>query len=317
MNPLVDGRRALLEGFVDYAGMFPPASLPVEEAVAGYRRARSGPYGWMLGRFLCPSSRLDDLAGELTRTMATGERPWGVSAVIDRPGGSVDAAAFDRYMDPGARVVLVELAAPAEAMAAGDVTAVAGALAPTVDGTLAVSPDVTPFLEIPVAGADPAAVGRAVAALDALRVTRMRGIGAKMRTGGLTPAAFPTPDEAAGFVAACAGHKLPFKATAGMHHPLRHFDTELGVHRHGFLNLLTAAALAAGGSTPQDVTAAMAGTGSIAVGAAGITWEGSRIGITALRDMRNHLFPSYGSCSFDEPVDDLVALGILEATETV
>src|SRR5437660_1475932 len=54
--------RALLEHVIDYAGLFPPATLPLDEAVRNYARYRTEPEGWMLGRFICPAARLAELS---------------------------------------------------------------------------------------------------------------------------------------------------------------------------------------------------------------------------------------------------------------
>ncbi len=322
MDLLVDGRKALLEGLVDYAGLFPPTSLDLDAAVAEYRTARSGPYGWLLGRFLCPTSRLEDLAGVLTRTMTTGEPTWGISAVFDGPTAPGDAATFDRHMDPGAKILLAEVRAPVEATDGRDVVDATDALIPVVDGALAVSTEITPFVEL-VRPRDaigtPAdwrnGVANAVAAISALRATRLRAIGAKLRTGGLTAADFPTPGEVAVFVDACARHDVPFKATAGLHHPVRHHDPALGVHRHGFLNIVLAAALATEGADVDTVATAVSETDpeAIEMGVAGMRWRDHRFGVAVIRRVRHHVFPSYGSCSIDEPVADLIAMGAITA----
>jgi len=60
----VSAARALLSGLIDHAPLFPPASLPLEEALEDHRRARSSQHAWMVARFVCPASRLDELDGE-------------------------------------------------------------------------------------------------------------------------------------------------------------------------------------------------------------------------------------------------------------
>jgi hypothetical protein len=102
---------------------------------------------------------------------------------------------------------------------------------------------------------------------------------------------------------------LPFKATAGLHHPFRLRDEVIGVLQHGFMNLLAATALA----EVADAAAIVAETdpGAFELSAAGLRWRGHVADAGALARARE-LFTAYGSCSFDEPVADLVAHGILE-----
>ncbi|MET0831033.1 MAG: hypothetical protein ABWY62_01540 [Acidimicrobiia bacterium] len=312
MTLLVDGRRALLESLVDYAGLFPPTSLPMADAIAEYRAGRAGDHGWMLGRFLCPASRLEELAGLLTASMVAGEAPWRVSVVFDGPMGSdaIAAAGFDRTMTPGASVELVEVRLPREASDGRAADSAEEVVGPVLDTAFTVAADVVPFVEV----ARGPGVGSAVTAIARVRHRRIRPAGAKLRTGGVTADAFPDPGEVASFVVACRHAGLPFKATAGLHHPVRHRDPGLGVMRHGFLNLLAAAALAAEDADLEDVTAAVADTdpGAFVVGTTGLAWRGRRVAAGSLLAMRHRLFPAYGSCSFDEPVEDLVAMGILE-----
>src|SRR5262245_39353072 len=65
--------RALLNGLIDYAGLFPPARLPLSESLTNYLRYRSESESWMLGRFICPASRLGELAGFADAIAASGD----------------------------------------------------------------------------------------------------------------------------------------------------------------------------------------------------------------------------------------------------
>jgi len=120
-SPLVGAERLLLRELIDYAGLFPPARLDLAAAVAAYRVARDGQYAWVLGRFLCPTSRLEELGGALTATMTAGEQTWDVGVIFDLPPAAAAAAAqaFDAAMDPAARVTVAELRTP-DAAAEGD-----------------------------------------------------------------------------------------------------------------------------------------------------------------------------------------------------
>src|SRR6185503_6096765 len=97
--------------------------------------------------------------------------------------------------------------------------------------------DLFPFVEFPaevVNGGDARGFIAALAGHSAA---------AKVRTGGVTPEAFPAPGKLAEFISACHGAGVPFKATAGLHHPVRAeypLTYEPGCPRgvmHGFLNV--------------------------------------------------------------------------------
>jgi hypothetical protein len=253
-----DARRVLLERLIDDAGLFPPARKPMADAVADHRAARGGPHAWMLGRFLCPAARLEELAA------AGPDDDWRLGAI----GDGVPA-----YDGPGT-IDAIELKFPAE-----------------VSG---VPRGVELFMEAPAGELEAIAVdGRA---------------GAKIRCGGLTADAFPADEAVAEFISGCVRLGLRFKATAGLHHPFRTRDEEIGVLQHGFVNLLAATAL------PDADTVAIIGEadpGAFSLDAGGLRWRDAVAGTDALARARE-LFTAYGSCSFDEPVADLVAHGVLE-----
>lgn len=290
-----DARRSALTGLIDYAGLFPPASLDLEAAVAEYREARAGGHGWLVDRFVCPAGRLVDLARVLITTMPAGESPWRV-AVTATLADARTVKDFGSEMGRAATVAVVEVPLPA-GWGEGDVV-----------GVLEAFPHVV-HLEIPH-GDDP---GSALARLAAVRTATGRRLGAKVRTGGAVAAAFPSPEWVADVLLAAADHRLPVKATAGLHHPVRHHDPATGFTRHGFLNLLAAAALAAAGAGREEVVGAMAETdpAAFALTAGGLSWRGHHVGPDALAALRQDGFVGYGSCSIEEPAGDLTALGIL------
>ncbi len=130
---------------------------------------------------------------------------------------------------------------------------------------------------------------------------------AKVRTGGLTPDAIPPAEAIADFLCEAAARRIPFKATAGLHHPIR------SATMHGFVNVFAAAAFA--WQNPDralvldllnDVDA-----GAFQFSNQGLRWREQMIPTKAIQAARRDFAHSFGSCSFAEPVADLRALGWL------
>ena len=134
-----------------------------------------------------------------------------------------------------------------------------------------------------------------------------RGAGAKVRCGGATPEMYPSLKMLARFVCGCRDRRLAFKATAGLHHPLRD-----GIV-HGFLNLLAAAVLADAGGDEGELAEVLAekDASAFAVDDEVFSFHGHEFGAEQIAAMRERLFTGYGSCSFSEPVEDLRRLLIL------
>jgi hypothetical protein len=292
--------RALLAGLVDYAGLFPPAALGMEAAVAEYARWLRAPEAFMLGRFVAPAGRLVEL-GRAAETLlpepGAGE-PWRVSALLgaDLHGDGARVASWNVSHSGRATVDSVELKAvsPEEAEAA---------LATLPPGLVA-------FVELPLASdlAGP------------LAVLKQRGARAKLRTGGVVPEAIPEPGDVAHFIVACAAAGVPFKATAGLHHPVR-AEHALGYEAfsphavmHGFLNVFAAAAFAKYGSRAAEVEAVLREQDARAfvLDETGLAWRDRRLATEAIASVRRDFATSFGSCSFAEPVADLRALEVLQ-----
>ena len=137
---------------------------------------------------------------------------------------------------------------------------------------------------------------------DAVEHLGAAGRGAKLRTGGLRAELFPTTTELAAFITACAEAQVPFKCTAGLHHAVHHTDPTTGFVHHGFLNIVVATARAVTGG---DVEGALAEERPDRLAA-----EAAALDPPAAAATRA-LFVSYGSCDIEEPVADLLALGLL------
>lgn len=288
----------LLDALVDYAGLFPPAALGMREAVANYAAYRSGERAQMLARFVLPAARLAEFADAATPIGADARGAWPLAVLA----GAGDAAAVDAFNTAHAsrwRIDTIE----AKATSSSDVAALAAALAPRY----------TVYVEIPVTE-DPSLLLTAIAGAD---------LRAKIRTGGVTADAFPAATDVARFIALCARLGLPFKATAGLHHPLRGefaLTYAAGSARgtmYGFLNVFLAAALLHAGVLKKDADLVPLleerDARSIVVEPDAISWRGHRVDRAAIRAARRSFAGSFGSCSFDEPVADLQSLHLIPA----
>lgn len=304
----------LFAGLIDYAGLFPPASLKLDAAIAEYRSARRGPYRWLLGRFIITATTLEELGGRLMTTMTAGEEPWAVSVILngDVAASAVAARAFDAEMEPAAQVALLEVPLPVEVSDGRGTDAAYDAAAPAVTAALTASAAATPFFEVKLGAGGAAGIAAAAGAVSQHAATTHRPMGAKLRCGGVEAAAFPSAEQVVQFISACTERGLPFKATAGLHHPIRHRDDDLGVMRHGFVNLLVTTALARQGVAPGELQDVVEETdpAEFRLAAAGITWRSHTVRVGDLARTRGQ-FAAYGSCSFAEPVEDLIGLGML------
>jgi len=302
MRLVLDARTAAFATLIDYAGLFPPSSLSMTEAVAEYRRIRSEEHHWVAGRFLCRASQLTELAAAATATFPSGEVPWQVGVIFDgAPGESgAESTEFHAEMDP-----VMSIAAAEAKLNESTPTSLAAVL----DAMLSITPDIVAFVEV-----DRETSITEQITLVARELGRRRRIGGvKLRCGGITPDMFPTSAEVVEFVISCTNERLPFKTTAGLHEPIRRFDARLGAERHGFVNILFAAALAEAGSDPENIEEVIADThvDNFSISTAFASWRGHEIPGSALRRVRHSGFVAYGSCDFDEPIDALAALGFL------
>jgi len=292
---------ALITGLVDYAGLFPPAGEDMRPALESYASYLDSPDRLALGRFIVPISRLQELEEWGSDLMPSGDssESWRLAVLVpdDVRGAAAEMLEFnDRHSpesDAGRAVIdVVELKASTVNEIAHQRSDLPGRFIAYFE--IPTSPDVSPLVKaIATAGAR-----------------------AKVRTGGITPEAFPRAERIVDFLAACKHEGVAFKATAGLHHAIRgeyRLTYEPGGPKaimYGFLNLFFAAALLYIGENEETALASLEDRDPTAFSFSddAVQWREKRIAFEQIVKFRSRFGVSFGSCSFREPVDELAAL---------
>jgi hypothetical protein len=279
---------------VDDAAVFPPESTPVPDAVRAHAGHRAAWYSGLVGGFVCPDTRLTELQAALDDAADDAPDPLGVTLTISGGAGAVGPALTWVQRDERLRLTGLEVALRDEDDLAHNAARMTTVLRDAPD-------DVTAYVELPRLHGTSVPAGWA-AALDEVAAAGLR---VKFRTGGLDHDAFPTAPELAEVITASLDRETPFKCTAGLHHAVRHTDQRTGFEHHGFLNVLLATRALFDGASGADAEKLFEQRDSAVVGE-----QVRALGDDAVRSTRQW-FTSLGSCSVLEPVEDLVALGLI------
>lgn len=296
--------RIILQSAIDYAGLFPPAALNMSEAAREYASGRSGDFAWAMGRFVLPASRLAELEADAGGFLPRGgaSLPWRLSilggADLNRDLGLVREFNQRHYAGSDSGAAVID-AMETRVRTAHEVHQAAGSASSRLES----------YFEVPLTEDMPALIAT---------IARIGGR-AKVRTGGSSAEQFPSAARLARFVHLCTEAGIPFKATAGLHHPFRTARrrgsdavSRTGM-MHGFLNLMLAAAFARAGAGKDMLEKVLedAAVEAFSFDDQGVSWRGEGLTVGQLLDARQHSLISFGSCSLQEPWDDLKALNLL------
>jgi len=255
-------------GFIDDAAVFPPGNAAVSTALDNHRRYRLSWYADLVGPLLLPVSKLSQVPDQ--------DGPLRVGLIADTG--------------------VTELAAAVDTLPSGCVPAQIEAR-PSGDDDLATLRGLAERFRIPIFAEIPV-----ISDFDVeLPLLRHAGATPKFRTGGLSAELFPTPEELATAITACARQDMSFKLTAGLHQFTRHTDAATGFTHHGFGNVLAAAELAHRSESVESVTECL-------------KIRDSTVLAERVRKMLGNqrpLWVGFGSCSIDEPLDDLSGLSLV------
>jgi hypothetical protein len=295
-----ESARVFMAGMIDYAGLFPPAELSMNDAVANYCRYRSGSDAWALGRFIVPASRLGEFEDALLSVPGEAHKsaPWPLSVLLtsgDVPEINLLLDFNRRCGEATARIDSIET----KATTTDEVKKIGRSAA----GRFAA------YCEFLIDDSLPSLISAATEA----------GLRAKVRTGGVTPDAFPPTADIVRFLYACSTRRLPFKATAGLHHPVRGSyrltydpDSPSGI-MNGFLNVFSAAAFLVEGMDLTDAVRVLEETDASAFqfDESGLVWRSYRLPLDRLSLSRRGFAIAFGSCSFVEPVGEMKGFNLL------
>ena len=299
---MTESLRILLTRLIDYAGLFPPASLGMKASVDNFHEYLQGPQAWMLNRFVAPAARLQEFLRdfELLPKRPHGASPWKLTVIT---GADVESdlhciREFDRTFEEGAAPAVIE----SIEIKAADPEAIT-----------------RPAVLVPRSLECYFEVSRADSVDCCVTALAKAGARAKLRTGGSTREMYPSCRELAHFLAGCAVANVPVKFSAGMHHPIRSVhaytyerDSPSGT-MHGFLNVFVAAAFAHKGVSVRELERILAEESPRALEftQTGVRYDEYSLSNRDLLSARNSFCFSFGSCSFTEPVEDLRGLGLL------
>jgi len=298
-EPIKESVKILLSGIIDYAGLFPPSQLSMPEAVINYATYKNSNYNWMLGRFICPAGRLDEFlesARDFFSRDAKGIWRLSVLAGEDIYETVRKVEDFNINNAPGAVCDVLEIKAetPEQIEKYADL----------------IPAGFTNYFEVPNDERLP----------DLISAIAVKNQRAKIRTGGVTNDMFPKTGALIRFIRTCLAANIPFKATAGLHHPIRCFrpltyepNAPKGT-MHGFLNLFLATGFAREGYKPELLEEILEEEFEevFEFDDNGAYWQKEYFLNNAMLEyLREAHINSFGSCSFEEPIDDLQEIGIL------
>jgi len=298
--------RVLLDQAIDSAGMFPPCALALEPALRNQVSYVRSPEAWMLNGFVLPVEQFDAAMQFLSefdrhhplRVAALGPKTTSADAFLDALANAATAIRLFSKIDTD-----LALVSHLEMFLPDDVDSASLKEASVIMDELPV------FWEAP-----PDRGEQAIALIAGHNSDENTAIfGYKLRTGGVTADAFPSSAQIARALVSAAANQLPIKFTAGLHHPIRQFRDEVKAKMYGFLNVLGAAVLAAEHQWNADQVVTMLDDEdphSFSFTDNFFAWRAWKIDIERLQ-YRRKFVRSFGSCSFDEPRDDLRALGLL------
>ncbi len=324
MNPkIIPSVQGFFHNILDYAGLFPPASLQLQESFENYLEYMQSQESWMLSKFICPIRRVRELQSILPAI----NHPEKVRlSLLASPAVSTheflkifendisEFAALSEGFHNKCLFETVELKIP-ETLLMKDskkeitefVDAVSSIVKTDFDHSVFI------FCEIPASTDMEKSMKQVIPAIN-IHNGSFSDAGFKLRTGGTVAVEIPPSRTVVAAIRECLDHKVTLKFTAGMHHPFRHYDDSVNAKMHGFINVFGAGILAFRHAITDHELREMIDDENIenfVFSDDSFEWKGWKSDTKEIHGARNGLVISFGSCSFTEPVDDLKELKLL------
>ncbi|MBZ0203559.1 MAG: hypothetical protein K8I03_11145 [Ignavibacteria bacterium] len=312
--------KAFADKIIDYAGLFPPASLELAQAFQNYIFYSQGEYKWMLNKFIIPAKRLPELEEIMNGMTIEGIVPL---SIIGTGGETVSEfdnniindieliSSFKNKFEAAASIDALEVRLPNELFInerIDDMPELMISVYDRLEKTF--GKNIPIFFEANLKQDHEAriiSVVESIAGLD-------RSCGFKIRTGGVEPSSFPAAEQIAFAIMTCCEFDVPMKCTAGLHHPIKHYNEEVSSYMHGFFNVFGAAILAYTNNLDEEELLEILNDEDpyeFEFKESGFEYREIEVTNEEITDARENFILSYGSCSFDEPIADLKTMELL------
>ena len=313
--------KAFLEKIIDYAGTYPPANLDLKTSFNNYLDyAKNSPYNWMLSKYVCAAPKLDELDGIIQKEKINIQNTITFTIVGSSSVHSSefldslkrDAEQMKAFADKYSKLINTgsyEVRLPGDIFSMkGDnvlyefIKLASAQLEKVLGEKIQLFFESKPDENLP-------SLARAIEIFNASGGKA----GYKLRTGGIEPSAFPLPEKIAYAFKTCRDFRIPMKCTAGLHHPIRHYNESVKAKMYGFINIFGAGVLHCchelnANTLIEILTDEDAGNFKFTDNS--FHWKNLYILLSRVKEARNSFMLSFGSCSFDEPVEDLKSLGL-------
>jgi hypothetical protein len=309
---------AFFKKLIDYAGLFPPTQLPLEEAIHHYASYIHSCEAWMIGPFVCPASQLEKLEPYLE--LFSSEKPLAISALGRKAENERetiklfkdDLASIEHFQlkhGTKVRVNQFELPLPSLNITAEFMNEV---------GKRSSRHHITCYCEFPIHKNDrfwEQKLAKTALLISQQNQSRFYSIGGKLRTGGIKASLIPDSNIVGSFIYHCKEHKVPVKFTAGLHHPVRLYRSEVQADMHGFVNVFVAGLMAYQHHLDKEsITEILQEKDAkfFSFQNEKITWRHLEISTKEIMRLRKEYLHSYGSCSFETPRSEFKDLNMIE-----
>lgn len=312
---------SFMHGLIDYAGLFPPAKLNLHDTLKNMLRGQKFTESWMISSLVLPVNQLDNLIVTLI-DLGEADAFFPISFVASRAESEKDF--FDTLntdikrikeffeLHPSFSVKAFEIALPTSICHSGNT----GDLSLFVKDTasILIEAKLNPFIEVAAGENWISAMHTTVSAISELNEGSSDKASFKIRCGGIKPQMMPPSENIAHTILYCKEKNISLKATAGLHHPIKHFNDELGGIMHGFINVFGSAILTKVNDISFETLVKMLNDeseNSFIFSGNTLSWKNFSVNSEEIKNYRSFI-TSYGSCSFDEPIEDLQTLKLLK-----
>jgi hypothetical protein len=309
---------------LDYAGLYPPASLQLNQAISNYSQYKNHPENWMLSRFIISGTKLKELID--FKDLFFNNPPFTFSIV----GGQTNTTnEFKKDLDLVISNILdIETRIGPELISIECLEL----KVPVLQDTLFVLNIISDallrfecknpleiFLEFNLShkhNEDLKLILRHIKEFNFNNKNKkIKFVGYKVRTGGIEAKQFPSIDKLASIIFECNNFNVLLKATAGLHHPIRRYDNIVQTHMYGFINVISASIFSSlfkiDFKTIYDILQDE-DPKNFSFSDQKLKWRHLEATKEQIEFSRIKSFYSFGSCSFDEPITDLQSLGLLQ-----